>query len=41
MVSGISERLLPLEDENNAWCTAFFYVLPFFLSRIVLFLVRA
>jgi len=33
MVSGISERLLHLEDENNAWCTVliFFYFLSCFL----------
>jgi len=36
--------VLPLEDENNAWYTTVIFFLFFafvFLSRIVLFLVRA
>jgi hypothetical protein len=37
------KHVLPLEDENNAWRTAliFFIFCLVFLSRIVLFLVRA
>lgn len=37
------QDVLPLKDENNAWCTAliFFISCLVFLSRIVLFLLRA